>query len=50
MGANASAGVAVKNNVTKFYLVLVVIAGLYIVFNVFSNKKVLGRQEPVQSE
>lgn len=39
-----------KNNVTKFYLVLVVIAALYIVFNMFSNKKVLGRQDPVQIE
>ncbi|MES2525521.1 MAG: hypothetical protein V4598_00480 [Bdellovibrionota bacterium] len=39
-----------KNNVTKFYLVLVVIAALYIVFSMFSDKKVLGRQDPVQSE
>ncbi len=38
-----------KKNVTKFYLILVVIAALYIVFNIFSNKKVLGRQDPVQS-
>lgn len=39
-----------KDKVTKFYLVLVVIAGLYVVFNVFSNKKVLGKHDPVQSE
>ncbi len=39
-----------KNKVTKFYMALVVIAGLYIVFNVFTNKKVMGRQDPVQNE
>lgn len=39
-----------KRKVTKFYLVLVVLAGLYIVFNMFSNKRVLGRQDPLQNE
>lgn len=39
-----------KNNVTKFYFVLIAIAGLYIAFTVFSNKKVMGKQDPVQSE
>ena len=50
MGSDSQTGVIVKNNVTKFYMVLIVLAALYIVFNIFSNKKVLGRQDPVQSE
>jgi hypothetical protein len=40
----------VKNNVTKFYLALVVLAALSIDFNLFSNDKVLGRQDAIQSE
>ncbi len=39
-----------KNHVTKFYLALVVLAALYIVFNLFSNDKVLGRQDAIQSD
>lgn len=39
-----------KDKVTKFYLVLVVIAAGYVLFNMFANKKVLGRQSPVQNE